>query len=152
MDLTLTPSAEKFIRRMIRYALLTAGIILLSLGVGILGYHYLESLSWIDALLMVAASAVIVRPASTDWVEATSVLAAAVAAALVASSVAWAAVASAACWASVAACRVAADSAAPVAVVSAAMVAFPTAAVWLTLAVAVAAWAIAASAPAVWLA
>ncbi len=41
----------EFIRRMLRYSLATAGIILFSLGIGILGYHYLESLSWIDALL-----------------------------------------------------------------------------------------------------
>ncbi len=41
----------EFVRRMVRYSLLTAGIILFSLGIGILGYHYLESLSWIDALL-----------------------------------------------------------------------------------------------------
>lgn len=41
----------EFIRRMVRYSLATAGVILFSLGIGILGYHYLESLSWIDALL-----------------------------------------------------------------------------------------------------
>jgi hypothetical protein len=41
----------EFTRRMVRYGLATAGIILFSLGIGILGYHYLESLSWIDALL-----------------------------------------------------------------------------------------------------
>src|SRR6476469_8586147 len=36
---------------MLRYSLVTAGIILFSLALGILGYHYLESLSWIDSLL-----------------------------------------------------------------------------------------------------
>ncbi len=41
----------EFVRRMVRYGLVTAGIILFSLGIGILGYHYLESLSWIDSLL-----------------------------------------------------------------------------------------------------
>jgi hypothetical protein len=41
----------EFIRRMLRYSLVTTGIILFSLGIGILGYHYLESLSWIDSLL-----------------------------------------------------------------------------------------------------
>jgi hypothetical protein len=44
-----TPAA--FARRVLRYSLITAGIILFSLGIGILGYHYLESLSWIDSLL-----------------------------------------------------------------------------------------------------
>jgi hypothetical protein len=41
----------EFTQRMFQYSLLTAGIILFSLGIGILGYHYLESLSWIDSLL-----------------------------------------------------------------------------------------------------
>ena len=41
----------EFARRMLRFGLVTAGIILFSLGIGILGYHYLESLSWIDSLL-----------------------------------------------------------------------------------------------------
>jgi hypothetical protein len=36
---------------MLRFGLATSGIILFSLGIGILGYHYLESLSWIDSLL-----------------------------------------------------------------------------------------------------
>jgi hypothetical protein len=36
---------------MLRYGLVTAGIILFSLGIGMVGYHYLESLSWIDSLL-----------------------------------------------------------------------------------------------------
>lgn len=44
-----TPS--EFTRRMLRFGLFAAGIILFSLGIGILGYHYLESLSWIDSLL-----------------------------------------------------------------------------------------------------
>lgn len=41
----------EFAQRMLRYGLVTAGIILFSLGIGMLGYHYLESLSWIDSLL-----------------------------------------------------------------------------------------------------
>jgi len=41
----------EFARRMLRFGLFAAGIILFSLGVGILGYHYFESLSWIDSLL-----------------------------------------------------------------------------------------------------
>jgi hypothetical protein len=46
----LATSAE-FAQRMLRYSLVTAGIILFSLVLGMLGYHYLESLSWIDSLL-----------------------------------------------------------------------------------------------------
>ena len=41
----------EFAQRMLRYGIVTAGIILFSLLIGILGYHYLESLSWIDSLL-----------------------------------------------------------------------------------------------------
>ena len=44
-------SQAEFTRRMLRFGLLTAGIILFSLGIGMLGYHYYESLSWIDSLL-----------------------------------------------------------------------------------------------------
>jgi len=44
-------SPSVFAQRMLRYGLVTAGIILFSLGIGILGYHSLESLSWIDSLL-----------------------------------------------------------------------------------------------------
>ena len=40
-----------FARRMARYGLVTAAIILFSLLIGVLGYHYLESLPWIDSLL-----------------------------------------------------------------------------------------------------
>ncbi len=42
---------SEFTRRMLRFGLFAAGIILFSLCIGILGYHYLESLSWIDSLL-----------------------------------------------------------------------------------------------------
>jgi hypothetical protein len=44
-------SRSDFTRRMLRFGLATSGIILFSLGIGILGYHYLESLSWSDTLL-----------------------------------------------------------------------------------------------------
>lgn len=44
-------SQHAFAQRMLRYGLITAGIILFSLVIGIIGYHYLESLSWIDSLL-----------------------------------------------------------------------------------------------------
>jgi predicted membrane-bound spermidine synthase len=41
----------EFAQRVLRFSLIAAGILLFSLGIGILGYHYLESLSWIDSLL-----------------------------------------------------------------------------------------------------
>lgn len=40
-----------FFRRMARYVALSTGIILISLGIGILGYHFFERLPWIDSLL-----------------------------------------------------------------------------------------------------
>ena len=40
-----------FMRRLSRYVAIAAGIICVSLGIGVLGYHLFEGLSWIDALL-----------------------------------------------------------------------------------------------------
>jgi hypothetical protein len=42
---------HKYIRRVTKYGLFALGIILFSLLIGILGYHILEGLSWIDSLL-----------------------------------------------------------------------------------------------------
>ena len=42
---------QLFLRRMLGHALLGLILILGSLTLGILGYHYLEGLSWLDALL-----------------------------------------------------------------------------------------------------
>jgi hypothetical protein len=44
-------STGDFLKRMLRFGALAIGIILVSLGIGIVGYHYLEGLSWIDSLL-----------------------------------------------------------------------------------------------------
>jgi hypothetical protein len=44
-------STSDFLRRMARFSALAIGIILVSLGIGIVGYHYLEGQSWIDSLL-----------------------------------------------------------------------------------------------------
>ena len=44
-------STGDFLRRMARFSALAIGIILVSLGIGIVGYHYLEGQSWIDSLL-----------------------------------------------------------------------------------------------------
>jgi UPF0716 family protein affecting phage T7 exclusion len=40
-----------FLRRLGRHALVALVLVTGSLGVGILGYHFLENLGWIDALL-----------------------------------------------------------------------------------------------------
>lgn len=42
---------REFRRRMLFYSTITTLIILFSLAIGMLGYHYLESLSWTDSLL-----------------------------------------------------------------------------------------------------
>ena len=44
-------SSIEFRRRMLLYGMVTAIMILFSLAIGMLGYHYFESLPWIDALL-----------------------------------------------------------------------------------------------------
>lgn len=40
-----------FISRLLRSLQLAAAIVAISLGIGVLGYHFLANLSWIDALL-----------------------------------------------------------------------------------------------------
>ena len=62
-------SPSEFVLRMLRYGLVTAGIILFSLGMGMAGYHYFESLSWIDSLLnasMILGGMGPVNPLQTD--------------------------------------------------------------------------------------
>jgi hypothetical protein len=44
-------SMSEFRMRMLRFGLFTAAMILFSLAIGMLGYHFFESLSWIDSLL-----------------------------------------------------------------------------------------------------
>ena len=44
-------SAAKFARRVISHFALALLILALGLGIGVLGYHCLERLNWIDALL-----------------------------------------------------------------------------------------------------
>lgn len=41
----------RFVRRMVLSFLLTLGIIATALMIGVLGYHYIVRLAWIDALL-----------------------------------------------------------------------------------------------------
>jgi len=45
---TLLPRSA-FLRRLILHAGIAMGLIFGSLGIGILGYHYLARLSWIDS-------------------------------------------------------------------------------------------------------
>ena len=47
------PLADRrlFARRLVRYIALSSSIILGSLAIGVLGYHYTEGLPWLDSLL-----------------------------------------------------------------------------------------------------
>ena len=45
----LSPTAFWF--RFLRYLALAGGLIAISLGAGMFGYHYFESMSWLDAFL-----------------------------------------------------------------------------------------------------
>jgi len=44
-------SRSEFTRRIVRFSALAAGILSVSLGIGVLGYHFLEGLSWLDSLV-----------------------------------------------------------------------------------------------------
>jgi hypothetical protein len=44
-------SRAKFLKRIGRHGLVAFGVLILGLGIGILGYHWLGQLSWIDSLL-----------------------------------------------------------------------------------------------------
>lgn len=41
-----------FLMRQVRYALFAAGLILISLLIGVAGYHYIGSISWLDSFHM----------------------------------------------------------------------------------------------------
>jgi hypothetical protein len=45
---------HRFMLRLLRSAGIASGIIMSALGIGVLGYHYLEGLSWVDAILNAA--------------------------------------------------------------------------------------------------
>jgi zinc transporter ZupT len=42
---------SQFYRRILLYGIVSGGIILVSLVIGVLGYHYFENMPWIDALV-----------------------------------------------------------------------------------------------------
>ena len=47
-------SRRRFIRRVVNHSVLVIAVIVVSLGVGIAGYRYLEGMDWIDAYLNAA--------------------------------------------------------------------------------------------------
>jgi len=44
-------SRKAFAQRVARNALITLELLMFSLGIGVLGYHFLEGFSWLDSLL-----------------------------------------------------------------------------------------------------
>jgi hypothetical protein len=44
-------SKQAFLRRLLKFSLFSIVLLLFSLGIGCIGYHYLASLSWVDSLL-----------------------------------------------------------------------------------------------------
>jgi hypothetical protein len=44
-------TSEKFLIRLLNHGLVAFGLVVGSLAIGILGYHYFENLSWIDSLV-----------------------------------------------------------------------------------------------------
>ncbi len=44
-------SRSKFLKRVGRHGLVALGVLLFGLGIGVLGYHWLAHLSWVDSLL-----------------------------------------------------------------------------------------------------
>ena len=62
-------SRTVFVRRLANNGLIAFLLLLFSLGIGILGYHFFENLSWIDALLnasMILGGMGPVNPVRTD--------------------------------------------------------------------------------------
>ena len=45
---------RKFIRRLLKYASIAVGLVLVSLVIGMAGYHLFEGLSWVDSFLNAA--------------------------------------------------------------------------------------------------
>jgi hypothetical protein len=44
-------SKERFIRRLALHGFVAGGVIAVSLGIGVCGYHFFERLGWLDSLL-----------------------------------------------------------------------------------------------------
>lgn len=44
-------SRREFTTRILKWGVVTLGLIIISLYIGMAGYHYLENMSWVDALL-----------------------------------------------------------------------------------------------------
>jgi hypothetical protein len=47
-------SRNRFFKRLIKYSLISLGIVAFSLLIGMIGYHQLEGLSWVDSFLNAA--------------------------------------------------------------------------------------------------
>jgi hypothetical protein len=62
-------SRAKFLKRVGRHGLVALGVVIVGLGIGVAGYHWLADLSWIDSLLnasMILGGMGPVEPLKTD--------------------------------------------------------------------------------------
>jgi hypothetical protein len=62
-------SRRKFLIRQLRYAVAALGLVIVSLAIGMLGYHFLGHLRWVDAFLnasMILTGMGPVNPLDTD--------------------------------------------------------------------------------------
>jgi hypothetical protein len=44
-------SRSLFLRRLMRHGLLALALLLVALGIGVLGYHFIEGINWLDSIL-----------------------------------------------------------------------------------------------------
>ena len=67
-------SRAEFLRRLVRFGSFSLAIILVSLGIGILGYHFIVGLNWIDSLLNASMLLGGMGPIDTDLTSTASKL------------------------------------------------------------------------------
>ncbi len=41
---------KKFAKRVLKYSLFSIGLLIISIGIGVFGYHYIGNLNWIDSI------------------------------------------------------------------------------------------------------
>jgi hypothetical protein len=69
-------SRQQFALRLAAHIAVAFGVVIIALGIGVLGYHYLESLSWIDSLENAAMILGGMGPISTLYTDAGKIFAA----------------------------------------------------------------------------
>src|SRR6476469_1189826 len=75
MTIAPLPTREEFLARFFRHFTIAVGMLGLALGIGMVGYHVLESLSWVDSLLNASMILSGMGPASELHTEAGKIFA-----------------------------------------------------------------------------